>query len=66
MPKLKTSKSAAKRIVKITKNNKMIRRKMSAQHLAAGKSKRAKRASRKTIQVSKKDQKKIRKLVPYK
>ena len=33
--KLKTVKSAKKRIVNITKNGKIIRRKMSAQHLVA-------------------------------
>jgi ribosomal protein L35 len=34
MPKIKTVKSAAKRIVKITKNGKLIRLKMSGQNWA--------------------------------
>ncbi len=63
--KLKTSKSAAKRIVKITRNNKIIRRKMSAQHLGQGKSKRTKKEAGKFLLVEKTELKKLKKLLPY-
>jgi ribosomal protein L35 len=62
--KLKTSKSAAKRIVKITRNNKVIMRKMSAQHLSQGKSKRTKKEAGKNIVMKKTEFKKLRKLLP--
>lgn len=65
MPKLKTSKSAQKRIVKITRSGKIIRRKMSAQHRTGGKSKRALSASKKETQVSSANLKTIKKLIPY-
>ena len=65
MPKLKTSKSAAKRIIKVSKNGKIIRRKMSAQHRTKGKSTRTLLSSRKQKNVSKSDTKKIKKLIPY-
>jgi len=61
--KQKTVKAAAKRI-KITGKGKMMRRKMSAQHLSMGKSKRVRRSSNKLIQVSSADAKKLRKLIP--
>lgn len=64
--KLKTSKSATKRIAKFTKKGKIIRRKMAAQHLRQGKSKRTKKLAGKFTTVSKTDSKKIKKLVPYK
>jgi len=63
--KLKTVKSAKKRIVKITKNGKIIQRKLSAQHLTAGKSKRTLRNKRKTAVMSDANVKNIKKLVPY-
>lgn len=65
MPKLKTSKSTAKRIIKITRNGKMLRRKMSAQHRRKGKSKRTKLEAGQLMEVHKGDQKKIRRLIPY-
>ena len=64
--KLKTSKAAAKRIIKITRKGKMLRRKMSAQHLRQGKSKRACRRAGKFVEVSKGDIRKVKRLVPYK
>lgn len=64
--KLKTSKSASKRIKKVTNNGKIIRRKMSAQHLRAGKSKRTEQTAGKLISVSKADSKRLKKLIPYK
>lgn len=63
--KLKTSKSAKKRIVKITKRGKILSRRLSAQHLVAGKSKRTKRATGKKFVIKKADAKNLKKLVPY-
>jgi ribosomal protein L35 len=63
--KLKTRKSAAKRIVKITKNGLVLHRKLSAQHRSTGKSKRVRRDADKTVAFNKTDSKKIRQLVPY-
>ncbi len=65
MPKLKTSKSAKKRIVKISKKNKIIRKKMSAQHRTKGKSKRTLTQSTRNAVLSNTDAKKIKKLLPY-
>lgn len=65
MPKIKTSKSAKKRIVKITKNGKYIRRGMSAQHLARRKSKRTKNQAKENYLISKANIKTIKKLLPY-
>ncbi|MCL5794909.1 MAG: 50S ribosomal protein L35 [Patescibacteria group bacterium] len=64
MPKLKTSKSAAKRIARITKNKKIIRRGMSAQHLTSGKSKRTKSRAKQNFVVSKASVKHLKKLLP--
>ena len=61
--KQKTVKAAAKRI-KITGKGKMMRRKMSAQHLSIGKSKRVRRDSNKFAQVSRADSKRLKKLIP--
>lgn len=63
--KLKTVKTARKRITKITKSGKIMRRKLSAQHLVMGKSKRTRRSNQKTQPVSKANVKNIKKLVPY-
>lgn len=65
MPKLKTSKSAAKRIIKLTKNGKYLRRAMSVQHLVSGKSKRAKQSSKNVYVVSSASKRQIKKLLPY-
>lgn len=62
--KLKTVKSAQKRI-KITRQGKLLRRKLSAQHLTQGKSKRARRGAGKLSQVARADKNKIKKLIPY-
>ena len=64
--KLKTSKSASKRIVKITKNKKIIGKKMSAQHRTKGKSKRVLYNAMNDFEISKANEKRIKKLVPYK
>lgn len=65
MPKIKTSKSAKKRIINITKNDKFIRRGMSAQHLGRRKSKRTKSQAKKNYLISKANIKTIKKLLPY-
>jgi large subunit ribosomal protein L35 len=65
MPKIKTVKSAAKRISKITKNGKIMRLEMSAQHLARRKSKRAKAKANNQAVVHSTDSKKMKRLVPY-
>ncbi len=65
MPKIKTVKTAAKRISRITKNGKIMRLQMSAQHLARRKSKRAKQNANNQVIVNQSDAKNIKKLVPY-
>lgn len=65
MPKLKTVKSASKRIAKITKSGKILRFKISAQHLARKKSKRTKKEAKKKLAISKADLRKIKRLIPY-
>lgn len=63
--KIKTVKSAQKRFKK-TATGKLMYQKMSSQHLAVGKSKRTKRASKKRQTVSSADIRKIKKLIPNK
>lgn len=63
--KQKTVKSAAKRIVKITKNGLVLHRKTSAQHRVAGKSKRVRSLADKTVAFNHADAKNIKKMVPY-
>jgi ribosomal protein L35 len=63
--KLKTSKSAAKRIVKITNRGKIILKKMSAQHRVKGKSKRTTQESMSNFVMSKANIKTTKKLIPY-
>jgi ribosomal protein L35 len=62
---MRTVKSAAKRIQKITSNDVMLANRMSAQHRRKGKSKRAKRESHQLFEVHKGDQKKLRRMLPY-
>lgn len=64
--KQKTVKTAKKRVVKITKNGKLLRRKLSAQHLTQGKSKRVRKATDKTESIAKADIKKIKRMIPNK
>lgn|GEM_PF-769889 len=63
--KLKTSKTARKRITRITKTGKFLRRKMSAQHLVRNKSRRVKQAAGRKLAVSHSDMEKLRNLLPY-
>lgn len=65
MPKIKTRKSASKRLVKITGGGKLIRRKMLAQHLVRRKSRRTTKASGRDQEFKKTQGNKIKKLAPY-
>lgn len=66
MPKLKNSKTATKRIKNITRNGKILRRKMSAQHRMHGKNKKIKQRSKSYVKVTSADYKRIKKLIPGK
>ena len=55
----KTHKAASKRILKLSKRGKLMRRNLSAQHLATNKSKRSRRDSTKNTSFSNADRKKI-------
>lgn len=63
--KLKTVKSAKKRLIR-TGSGKLMRRKLTTQHLVQGKSKRARRNSGRTVAVSPSDRRKIKRMTPYK
>ncbi len=65
MPKIKTKKSASKRISKITKSGKIVRRKITSQHLARRKSKRTRKTSGDKRLLNKSD-KSIIDFIPYK
>lgn len=65
MPKMKTVKSAMKRIQRLTRTGKLMRLAMSAQHRRKGKSKRSKREAGHLIAVTRADQRRIQRLVPY-
>ncbi len=65
MPKLKTRKSVAKRIVKVSATGKLMRRNTSAQHRTTGKSRRTLREAKMKLVVSVNDTKQIRKMLPY-
>lgn len=62
--KQKTVKTAKKRILKITKNGKLLRRKLSGQHLTQGKSKRVMSGASKSQAIAKADQKNIKRMLP--
>ena len=64
MPKIKTKKIASKRF-KITKNNKIIRRKAGQDHFNARESGSTTREKRRRVLVSKSDFKNIKNLMPY-
>lgn len=63
--KLKTVKTAAKRIQTITGSGKAMRLVMSAQHLTSGKSKRALKGTKMSVEISKADIKRIKRMLPY-
>lgn len=62
--KLKTNKSAKKRIVSVSKSGILMRNKMSAQHLTTGKSKRAKNNTDRKTAIHPADLKKMKQMVP--
>jgi large subunit ribosomal protein L35 len=64
MPKLKTKRSAAKRL-KRTGSGKLVRSKAWKQHLNEWKSPKRKRQLRRATVISPADDKRIRRLVPY-
>lgn len=61
--KLKTSKTVAKRIKKVTKSGKIIISTTSAQHLATNKSKRRRKASKNNVTMSMSDAKHYSKVI---
>lgn len=63
--KLKTAKTARKRIQTVTASGQAMRLKMSAQHLAPGKSRRTRKGSKFLLAVHKSDIKRLKKLLPY-
>jgi len=65
MPKIKTRKSAAKRLVKTTSRGLLLRRRILAQHLVHRKSKRSVKQSGGSLVFSKGEREKIKKLIPY-
>ncbi|MBU1887598.1 MAG: 50S ribosomal protein L35 [Candidatus Omnitrophica bacterium] len=64
MPKLKTNKSASKRL-RLTKSGKLKRWRQGKRHLATSKSSNRKRKLRKSVLVEGKLQKIMKKLLPY-
>lgn len=64
MPKIKTNKSAAKRLRR-TKNGKIKRNKAGARHLALGKSAKRKRNLRQAAYLEAEDLGRLRYLLPY-
>lgn len=65
MPKLKTRKSASKRLAKVTGTGKLIRRKTLAQHLVKRKTQRTIKQSGSDVEFKASENEKIRKLTPY-
>jgi large subunit ribosomal protein L35 len=64
MPKMKTKRSAAKRL-KATATGKLVRRKGWKQHLNEWKSPKRRRRLRRATVISSADDRRIRRLVPY-
>lgn len=64
MAKLKTKKSALKRIGKLTKKGKVMRLRLSSQHLASHKSKRTRQRAKEKTEFHKSNLKRLKKLVP--
>ena len=64
MPKRKTNRSAAKRF-RFTKKGKIKFRRAGRRHLLGAKSRKQKRRMRRPAYVSKVDEKRIRRLLPY-
>jgi len=64
MPKLKTNKSVAKRL-RMTKSGRLKKRSAGRGHILSKMSSKAKRNLRRSSYLSKADQKKLRRLLPY-
>lgn len=64
MPKIKTNRGAAKRF-KVTATGKVKRKKAYLRHILTKKSTEQKRGLRKADLVSKEDEKKIKRMIPY-
>jgi large subunit ribosomal protein L35 len=64
MPKLKTNKSAKKRL-RVTKNRKIVRSKSKKRHILTDKTGNKKRGLRGKATVDKKDATRLKKLMPY-
>jgi large subunit ribosomal protein L35 len=65
MPKLKTNKGAAKRF-RLTSKGRVKRKKAYKSHILTKKAPKRKRALRKMALINKRDEKNIRRLIPYK
>jgi len=64
MPKLKTNKSAKKRL-RVTKNKKIVRSKSKRRHILTDKTSNKKRSLRGKANVEKSDVTRLKKLMPY-
>ncbi len=64
MPKLKTNKSAKKRL-RVTKNKKIVRSKSKRRHILTDKTSNKKRSLRGKANVDKSDVTRLKKLMPY-
>jgi len=64
MPKLKTNRSAAKRF-RMTKTGKIKKRKANRGHILGKKTRKRKRHLRKSDYLSKAEEKRVRRLLPY-
>jgi len=64
MPKLKTNKGTAKRF-KVTKSGKIKRNKAGSSHILSKKTTKRKRKLRQSVLVDKKDEKRLKQLLPY-
>lgn len=64
MPKLKTNKSAKKRL-RVTKNKKIVRSKSKRRHILTDKTSNKKRSLRGKALVEKSDATRLKKLMPY-
>ncbi len=65
MPKVKTRKSASKRLAKVTAGGKLLRRKTLAQHLVKRKTQRTVKTSGQAMEVAPSETKRLKKLTPY-
>lgn len=65
MPKIKTRKSASKRLARVTASGKLMRRKITAQHLVKRKTKRTIKGSGRSEEVVASEVKRLKKLTPY-